>query len=235
MVRSPCARTLARRCHKPGISLRLPAPSQPREGQQPDENAALLELEEYMSRYDEGQTLQRFGLPEPTARASQPTNRALSDLLLLNSRDMHAYVEEHEPLLNDGQRAAFEAVMDALDNDQVRAHTPGASVSPSSAKACCHKASRSAAAAAASMTSGLAAAAAAAELLESPAALPEGPAELPAVPAALPECPAELPEGPAALPAGTRCCCWKPSITWPWCCSKCLPASSRIALAAVGR
>ena len=37
----------------------------------------MLELEEYMWRYEQGHTLQKFGLPQPTARSSQRGNRAL--------------------------------------------------------------------------------------------------------------------------------------------------------------
>jgi hypothetical protein len=80
----------------------------------------LLELEEYMWRYEQGHTLQQFGLPQPTARSSQRGNRALGALLRLNSRDLGEYVQQHLPLLNDGQRDAFDQVVRALNANQVR-------------------------------------------------------------------------------------------------------------------
>ena len=79
----------------------------------------MLELEEYVWRYEQGHTLQQFGLPLPTARSSQRGNRALGALLRLNSRDLGEYVQQHLPLLNDGQRDAFDQVVRALNANQV--------------------------------------------------------------------------------------------------------------------
>ena len=85
----------------------------------PDNNAALLELEKYMWQYEQGHTLRQFNLPEPTACASESANRTLSEVLLLNSASLDAYVEQHMLLLNDDQRAAFQAVTGALGTAQV--------------------------------------------------------------------------------------------------------------------
>ena len=77
-----------------------------------------------MWRYEQGHTLQQFGLPQPTARSSQRGNRALGALLRLNSRDLGEYVQQHLPLLNDGQRDAFDRVVCALNANQVSPPPP---------------------------------------------------------------------------------------------------------------